>query len=119
MHRNSVIETPTNGCQPLLTVAGPTAQCGTKTAAVPSLTTNGWIWAVTIEVLLPEMKMAGEDNHLFKKRSKSSKALVQAFLADLNILICGTRETAHSGCEYRIAPRHTKVSTMLAFHSSI
>jgi len=80
-HRNSVIKTPANSCQPLLTVAGPTTQCGTKTAAMPSQIHPLVVRAVTIEVSLPEMKMAIKDNHVFKKRSMSSKALVSGILS--------------------------------------
>lgn len=78
-----VIKTSATGRQPLRTVAGPTARRGMKTAAAPSQIhpldeikkpVKEVARAVAIEVAPPEMKMAVEEDRVFKKRRTSSEA---------------------------------------------
>lgn len=79
-----VIKTSTTGRQPLRTVAGLTTRRGTRAAAAPSQIhplqdikeqpAKEVARTVTVVAPPPEMKMAVEDDRVFKKRRTSSEA---------------------------------------------
>ena len=112
-------QTSVNGHQPLLMVAGPTAQCGTKTAALPSQIHPLRAYQRSSATWNED---AAKDDRVFKKQSMSSEPQFQVSLADPNILeelqFAERRRWRVQGANVGLL-QDTKVSTTPVFHSLI